>query len=197
MTATNPSPPESPVVALARAAGLTAAVVAGVRPEQWGADTPCTDWAVRDVVAHLIAGNRLVSRALRNPDAGLPAGRPPQPADEELAAEIRASSAELVEAFRVPGIEQQRITIPFGQVPGFVVLQLRIVEALVHGWDVARATGQDLAVPDDLVNPALTFSRSQLSNIPPDRRPFGPAQPIPGHRPLIDQLAALLGRPVS
>lgn len=67
----------------------------------------------------------------------------------------------------------------------------------MHGWDLARATGQPAAVPDDLAAQELAFSRSKLAGIPPGRRPFGPPQPVAALGPPIDQLAALLGRDVT
>jgi hypothetical protein len=36
-----------------------------------------------------------------------------------------------------------------------------------------------------------------LANIPPDRHPFAPPQPVAGLAPAIDQLAACLGRDVT
>ena len=100
-------------------------------------------------------------------------------------------------AFREPGALDRIVTVPFGTVPGMVALHLRITEFLVHGWDLARATGQPVIAPDDLAAQELAFSRSMLAKIPPDRRPFAPPQPVAGLAPAIDQLAACLGRDVT
>jgi uncharacterized protein (TIGR03086 family) len=76
-----------------------------------------------------------------------------------------------------------------------VALHLRLTELLVHGWDLAHATGQPTTgLPDDLAEQELAFSRVQLERIPPDRSPFAPPQPIDDAAPAIDRLAALLGR---
>lgn len=71
---------------------------------------------------------------------------------------------------------------------------LRITELLVHGWDLARATGQPARFPDGLAQQELAFSRGALSAIPPERTPFAPSRPAGPDAPAIDQLAALLGR---
>jgi uncharacterized protein (TIGR03086 family) len=84
-----------------------------------------------------------------------------------------------------------------GVVPGMVAVHLRIVEALVHGWDLARATGQPFEVPADLVAGEIAFSKQGLAMLSPDRRPFGDPQPVPDGAPAIDHLAALLGRSVA
>jgi uncharacterized protein (TIGR03086 family) len=74
------------------------------------------------------------------------------------------------------------------------VVHLRVVETLVHGWDLARATGRQLAVPEELAVAELTFSRGLLGRLPAGRTPFAPAQPVADDAPALDRLAALLGR---
>jgi uncharacterized protein (TIGR03086 family) len=78
-----------------------------------------------------------------------------------------------------------------------VALDLRITEVLVHGWDLARATGQPATFPDDLAEQELAFSRAKLADIPSDRSPFAPPQPVAEDAPAIDRLAACLGRSVA
>jgi hypothetical protein len=48
---------------------------------------------------------------------------------------------------------------------------------LVHGWDLARATGQPASFPDDLAEQELAFSRARLGDIHAGRRPFGRPRP--------------------
>jgi len=68
------------------------------------------------------------------------------------------------------------------------------VETLVHGWDLARATGQPLAFPDEIVEVEIEISRKLLDGLPPGRSSFAPPQPVADDAPAIDRLAALLGR---
>jgi uncharacterized protein (TIGR03086 family) len=86
------------------------------------------------------------------------------------------------------------VTVPFGTIPATVALQLRVVEALVHGWDLARATGRGLDAPDELVAGATAFTERFLGSVPPGRTPFGAPRPAPQHASPLDRLAALLGR---
>jgi hypothetical protein len=83
------------------------------------------------------------------------------------------------------------------QVPGSVAVQLRIAEILVHGWDLAWATGQPARFPEELAESSLAFSKPALAGLPPGRHPFAPPQPVPDCAPAIDRLAACLGRKVS
>ena len=197
------TPTADPIVQLASALGVTAQVIEGLRPEHWDAPTPCTDWTVRDLVGHLTGGNWLFVSALRGTDgaAGQPgpaaSGADRADADRALPGEFRASAGALLDAFAEPGALERVVTVPFGTVPGRVAVNLRITEALVHGWDLARASGQRAQFPEDVAGSALEFTRATLPAVPADRSPFGSPRPAPDDAPAIDRLAALLGRALA
>ncbi len=183
---------------LARATQVCAGVIAGVEPAQWSAPTPCSQWSVRDVVVHLILGKHLFADALM-PDA------PPTVADTtrylespdaDLPAAFDIAGQLLLHAFSTPDAMTRMITVPFGTIPGAVALNLRIIEMLVHGWDLAVATGADAQFPEDLAEQEIVFSRQNLSRVPPGRRRFADPQTVPDDAPAIERLAALLGREV-
>jgi len=71
------------------------------------------------------------------------------------------------------------------------------VEVLVHGWDLARATGQPTAFPDDVAERALARSRRRLTARPQGTgAPFAAEVQVPHDAPAVDRLAGFLGRPV-
>lgn len=184
----------SPVARLARAVPVTGHLVGVMEPTQWDLPTPCAGWTVRDVVDHLVLGHRRLAAALTG-------GTPPA-ADADLLgsdpATAYASSAEaMIAAFRADGALDRPVSIPAGTLPGRVACELRAVEALVHGWDLARATGRRLEFPADMVEESIAFSRAQLGRLPAGRTPFGPPQPVADDAPPLDRLAALLGRSVD
>jgi uncharacterized protein (TIGR03086 family) len=179
-----------PIDQLSLALDATDPLIAAVREDQWGWPTPCSGWGVRDLVSHLITGNNRFAGAA----GGQPLPQDTTPPDAGLLRAYRDSGAALLAAFRQPGVLERVVTVPFGSVPGIVALHLRVVEVLVHGWDLARATGQPAAFPDDLAAQELAFTQPMLAKIPPDRHPFAPPQPVAGDAPAIDRLAALLGR---
>ncbi len=167
---------------------------------QWAQDTPCPGWTVRDLVNHLVAGDLLFTALLsgappRSPDELL-SGGDDRLGDDPVAAH-RSASDGLLAAFRRPGVTEQVLQVPIGPVPGTVALHLRITETLVHGWDLAHATGQAVPFADDLAEQELAFTVAKLSDLPPGRRPFGPPQPLSEQAPAVDRLAACLGRTVA
>ena len=107
----------------------------------------------------------------------------------------RRSAAALQAAAARPGVLERSQATPVGDATGAERLQWRIVDLLVHGWDLVQATGVVAELPDDLVEQALTFARAQLPSQPRAGR-FADPQPIHGNAPAIDRLAAFTGRPV-
>jgi uncharacterized protein (TIGR03086 family) len=159
---------------------------------QWMAPTPCTEWNVRDLVNHL-AGMNLVLVALFE---GSP--MPERGADRlgaDPAGAYRRSAAALQAAAARPGVLERSQSTRVGAATGAERLQWRIVDLLVHGWDLAQATGVAVELPDDLVEQALTLVRARLPSQPRAGR-FADPQPIRDDAPAIDRLAALTGRPV-
>lgn len=181
---------------LAQVLDATERLVAGVRDEQWSDPTPCSEWNIRDLLDHLVGGNVSFARRVRGDASSPEEARPADPLGDDPLAAYRAAAEELVAACRLPGALERTITAPFGQVPVAVALHLRVVEALVHGWDLARATGQAVDYPEDLVERELEFTLDALGNIP-EGGPFASPQPVSDDAPAIDRLVARLGRSVA
>jgi uncharacterized protein (TIGR03086 family) len=179
---------------LDRALAGAAAIVAGIRADQWPAPTPCTELDVRRVLNHLVRGNLLFDAIVR--DEPRPAPGTDHLGDDPLAAFQRAA-AQLREAFAAPGVLDSIYTAPFGTGPGAVLAHVRIVELLAHGWDLARATGQPADFPDDVAERALAGVTRALTTRPQGPgAPFAAEVPVPRDAPAVDRLAGFLGRPV-
>jgi uncharacterized protein (TIGR03086 family) len=169
----------------------TGSIVDAITADHWDLPSPCTEWSVRQVAEHLTGGNDIFTRAL----GGVV---PPGSSGADGTARAYHESAErLLSAFRQPGAMEKAVHVPFGAVPGAVALGLRLTEVLVHGWDLARATGQTPRFPAEAAEQALSFTVPMLQRIPPDRKPFRSPQPVDRNAPAIDRLAARLGRTVS
>jgi uncharacterized protein (TIGR03086 family) len=187
----------TPVDQLGTALDAAGELIAGITPEQWSRPTPCTDWDVRALVTHLSDGNNLFATALGDGASSSAPERTPlagATGDHDLVAAYRDSAEAVVAAFRRSGALGRTVEVPFGTVPGAVALHLRLTEVLVHGWDLAAATGQVAAFPEDLAEQELAFTREALGGLPPGRTPFAPPMPAPDTAPALDRLAACLGR---
>ncbi|QYG95174.1 TIGR03086 family protein [Iamia sp. SCSIO 61187] len=186
-----PSAPSADALGhLAAALAVPIAVIDAVADDQWTDATPCPGWDVAAVVTHLRDGTWWFSGTLGGPP-------PTGTADARPATVLREASDALLAGFSRPGALDAVIPIPLGEVPGIVALHLRATEALVHGWDVAVATGQDLVVDDAVAGEALGFSVAALEMLPPERSPFAPPRPVTDDAPPLTRLVALLGRDPS
>lgn len=195
-------PTTAPTDRLARALDAAGAVIDAIGNDQWSNPTPCPEWNVRALLNHVVGGNRLFVRVLSGeqmpPPETLAKLRGADQLGEDPPAAFRESGEALMEAFRRPGALDGVYQVPAGRVPGVVALHLRVTELLVHGWDLARATGQPARLPEDLAEEELAFARGvNAPSVPRTGHPFGPVPKISDDAPVIDRLAAYLGRPVT
>lgn len=186
------SMPPAPLDALAQAVDAAGLLVAGVTREQWATPTPCTDWTVRELVNHLVTGNRAFTALLRDE---APPDLEADHLDGDPVGAYRTAAADLLAAFREPDVLERAYPSPVGPAPGLVLLHLRVVETLVHGWDLARATGQPDDMPAAVAGHELALTVEHLPDVPRGTGRFGPAQPVAYDAPALDRLAAYLGRP--
>ena len=191
--------PQDPAAELEEALELAGRLVAGVKPDQWELPTPCTEWNVRQLVDHLVSGHLLFARVLRGETFEQAVAAARSPDDDRLgddaAAAYDASAREVLAAFSTPGVLERPVRVPFGTVPGAVARHLRIIECLVHGWDLATALAVPFDPPAPLVEQEIAFSGPMVRQVPPERRVFAPSRPVAEEAPPIERLAALLGRP--
>ncbi|WP_328466949.1 TIGR03086 family metal-binding protein [Streptomyces sp. NBC_00448] len=188
-------------VDLGPAAARVAALAEGIGDERLAAPTPCPDTAVRNLLGHVIGLSQGFGAAGRK-ELGAATSTPPFTSvpdiDDEGAwrAELPAALDELAAAWREPAAWTEMtqvggVTLPAAQA-GVVALN----ELVVHGWDLARATGQDYQpTPEELATCRDFLAPSAADR--PAGGPFGPALPFPPTAPLLDQLIALSGRSPS
>jgi uncharacterized protein (TIGR03086 family) len=179
----------------------TGDLIAGVRSDQWSARTPCSDWDVRALSNHLVFGMRRYIGILRGdpplPIDDLPRLRAVDQLGDDPVRAYREAGSGLLAAADQPDLLGKTFTIPLGTVPGAIALHILTTEILVHGWDVARATGQPARLPESVAERELAFTRRQLPPDAPRSSPaFGPAQRVADDAPAIDRLAGYLGRHV-
>ena len=168
---------------LTPATGMLAQVVADIGDDQLGAPTPCRGSSVADLLDH-VDGLCLAFTAAAAKDAG---GRGPSADGAQLAANWRTripgQLAQLAGAWQ-DDAAWSGMTIAGGlDMPGEVAGSVAINEVVVHGWDIAVATGHDYACDGGLIQAAFTFVQSAVAQNP-DGTPglFGPPVEVPRYR---------------
>jgi uncharacterized protein (TIGR03086 family) len=108
------------------------------------ARTPCDEWNVRTLLNHMLDTQRYFLSSARGEDAPPPAPRPPEVLSDDPVSDFNRIRTEMLAAFSEPGVIEK--TGPS--------LGIAFTDQLLHGWDLARASGQDTAMPIGLAEAA-------------------------------------------
>ena len=162
------------------------AVIAGITPEQLDRPTPCTELTVRGVLEHMVGGATMFAASYRGQ-------APADPDLSDVLGAIGPTLEDLGAAMSAPGALDRTIAAPFGEVPGEAFARFVVFDGLVHGWDLATATGQPYDPPEELVAEVEAFARGQLEALR-DGQTFAEAVEAPAGASPIERLAAYTGR---
>jgi uncharacterized protein (TIGR03086 family) len=168
-----------------RASGWTVDMVAGAE-EQLDADTPNDGWDVRTLLNHMLETQLYFLGVARGKDVSPPSPSPPQVLSDDPSADFEQARAETLAAFAEPGVIEK--TGPS--------LGVAFTDSLLHGWDLAQATGQDATMPDGLADVAYEtihgrFTEEQRKGV------FKPEVALPDGASAQDKLLAYTGRDPS
>jgi uncharacterized protein (TIGR03086 family) len=113
----------------------------------------CAGWDIRALLSHLVGGNLRFAQALRGEPADWPT-RDAEPVASPLT-EFDASAAEMAAAVAGVGDPRRPVQLEAGTPPAAFAIGVHGADMLVHGWDLAVATGQDPTLDPDLCEAAL------------------------------------------
>jgi uncharacterized protein (TIGR03086 family) len=189
-----PPVPSDVVDRLAAALTTTGAIVAGIPATRWNDPTPCPGWDVRTLTNHLVGGLRIFTAQLTGTEPG---GEHEDDwlGDHPVAAYTDAAGAVLA-AWRTPGAMDRTLHISLGAVPAPLGAVIELTEVVVHGLDLAVATGQTDRVHDAQAAAlhelmlGMGFDAFRVPGV------FGAAAEVAATAPPHRQLLAFLGREV-
>lgn len=178
----------------ARALDNTGRIVAAITPAQMHEPTPCEDWDVRALLHHVVSGNLWVEPLVGGETIEQVADRFDGDllGDDHVGAYER-SAAVAAAAFRRDGAMQAPCAVSYGPVPGEVYCGHRLIDVLVHGWDLAVATGGDTTLPEDLVQRCLEVVTPQAEALAASGA-YGHGVQVGEGASAQTRLLALLGR---
>ena len=178
---------------LTQAIDAMRARVANVQPDQWNAPTPCTEWTAKDVVNHVVMGSSVI--------AGLFAGKKweeafggsqgDQVGDDPLSA-FDAAAGPAREAVAQPGAMERMVNFARGDMPGAGFAAMMFSDILIHTWDLAKATGQDAALPAELVDACYATMLPRKGQMPAPA--FAPEVDVAEDADAQTKLLGMLGR---
>jgi len=178
----------------AQALDATGRIVRGVAADRWHAATPCAGWDARALVSHLVAGNLWAAElAAGGTIGGVGSRLDGDLLGDDPAAAYEQSAAAAAAVFRRPGALDAPCAVSYGPVPGSVYAGHRFLDVLVHGWDLAVATGQDYALDPHLMEACRQIIEPQLEAFR-SAGALGPEVAVPAGASAQTRFLALLGR---
>jgi uncharacterized protein (TIGR03086 family) len=177
-----------------RALDETQPIVAGVAGDQMSEATPCEGWDVRALMNHLVAGNLWAAEL----GAGATIDEVGTRLDGDLLGddplEAYEASATLAAAiFEAPGALEKPCAVSYGPVPGSVYAGHRFIDVLIHGWDLATATGQDTNLDPELAEAAYELLLAEADLVRASGM-FGQDLAVPDDASLQTRMLAFIGR---
>ena len=185
---------------LGPAAGEMSRLLHGIRDDQLGDPTPCPRYTLGDLVQHVrvLAEAFTVSGRKEQPPGG---SQPPPEGDASLlTSQWREETADwlerLVRTWSEPEAWEGTAWIAGFEAPASSVGITASNELVVHAWDVARASGQQLVLDDESLAPSREFVAMMSGPGSEEARGnmFGPALPVPQGASGLDEVVAGNGR---
>ncbi|GAA4925830.1 TIGR03086 family metal-binding protein [Actinoplanes utahensis] len=173
------------------------ALLLGVDDRDLTAPTPCPGWPVATLLDHLMGLASAFTMAARKRDGA--GGPPPEPSAEHLSRHWRSRLpvvlADLATAWKDPHAWTGTARAGGVTMPATAMGAVAMTELVMHGWDLARATGQDYAADPRALEVLVEF----LAQGPADGTPglFGPRVPVAPEEELLAQALGMAGRDPS
>jgi uncharacterized protein (TIGR03086 family) len=186
-----------PMIDLKPAVQEVTRLLEGVRDDQLADPTPCVDCEVAALLDHFMSLSLAFTWAARkDPPAGPPTPAAAERLDPNWRVELPRRLDELAEAWHDPRAwegmaEAGGVTMPADQM-GVVALD----ELVLHGWDLARGSGQPFHCDQD--HAAAIFAFTEAMSRPGQEAArkglFGPVVPVPKDAPVFDRALGYAGR---
>ena len=147
------------------------------------AATPCEEWNVRTLMNHMLDTQQYFVGSARGEDASLPSPTPPELLGDAPVDDFKRAQAETTDTFSQPGVIER--TGPS--------LGIAFSDQLLHGWDLAKATGQDTTMPEGLPEAAYEMIHGRFAE---DQRKgvFKPEVLVGDNATAQEKLLAYTGR---
>lgn len=180
---------------LDRAHEVLRTAVAGTGDAQWTLPTPCAEWSVAQVLQHATGDQQAYAGSLTG--SGFPEENPFAPSGTlsgDPAATLAQALAATAAAYADVAVDDPAVPVPLPQGPlaARVAAGAAALDAAVHGWDIAVATGQEPLLDDALADDLLAVAPEIVE--PVRAFAFGPAMDADAAESSTARLLKYLGR---
>ncbi|MFF3505092.1 TIGR03086 family metal-binding protein [Streptomyces sp. NPDC003247] len=178
-------------------ARIVARLAAGVPDDRLADRTPCPGHAVRNLLGHL-TGLAVAFRDAGRKELGPTTDTDPTAAVPDIGPgwreELPRVLDELAAVWRDPAAWTGATRAGGVDLPGAAAGAVAADELVVHGWDLARATGQAYRPDPAALRVSYAFLLAAAEETDRGGGLFGPVVPVPDDAPLLDRAVGLSGR---
>jgi uncharacterized protein (TIGR03086 family) len=175
----------TPIIAAEAALAVIQPILRGLTSEDRPKATPCTEFTCHELAEHLFGSltgvGAMAGATVVNPEEG------------SLENRVSVMAAQVIDAWRTVDLDG---TVPGpggSRMPASIGAVILPIELVLHGWDLAQASGQRIHISDELVE----YVRGMAETVVPDGRGRGAfaAEVTPADdATAVDRLAAYTGR---
>jgi uncharacterized protein (TIGR03086 family) len=152
--------------------------------------TPCTEFTVAELRGHVVGWMSAFAGGLEDPEGRCPSDDAPVEGDGS--SQIASLADKIDAALASP---PESLVIGDAGMPTPMAVSMILAEYLVHGWDLAAATGNRWTPDEAAVEESITFMDAMLvPEYQGEGKSFGPRVPVGDDAPALDRLVALTGR---
>jgi uncharacterized protein (TIGR03086 family) len=162
-------------------------VLRGVAEADYHKPTVCTEFDVTQLADHLIGSVTYFGAA---------AGASAEPVTGPLETRVATAAQATLEAWHVRGLDGE-VKVGPHEMPAGAALGILSIEFLVHAWDFARATGQQVVVSDEVAQHVLGVARQIITPQARGGGSFAGAVEAGPDAGLLDRLIAFTGRTIN
>jgi uncharacterized protein (TIGR03086 family) len=177
-------------------------LVARVSDDDLGKPTPCPAYTLGDLIVHV--GDLALAFTAAGQKAGGPLVEQARPGDaarltpgwrERIPGDLQALGG----AWLQPAAWTGMTRIAGMDAPAEMVGLTAADEIVVHGWDLAQATGRPYSCEPELLDAAQQFLNQFASPDAPagPEVAFGPSRSVPAEAPRLDKIVAMAGRDLA
>jgi uncharacterized protein (TIGR03086 family) len=141
-------------------------LVTSIKADQWHNVTPCDEWDLRALLNHITGENLWFAEML--------GGKTMEDVGDSLDGDvlgddpITAFADSVVgakRALQIPGALEATQRLSFGEFSGYAYAHQLFMDQLVHSWDVAKGSGQDAILDEDLVEICIPFAEQVIASV--------------------------------
>ncbi|MET1008177.1 MAG: TIGR03086 family metal-binding protein [Propionibacteriaceae bacterium] len=170
-------------------------VVRRIDTEDLTRPTPCTDFALRELINHFIGTTAALARVGRREalDSEDPYGASQNPSAGDWQTQLATNLDQLASVWAESQAWEGTVDMGGGDMPATMIGEMALAEILLHGWDLARASDQRLTVSDE-VGKELLRSIEETGELGRQMGAYGPEVAVDEKAGAFERALAASGR---